>query len=151
MSDHIKTSEQREEERRAGALDSTKDQALSKDSLHATSGVRPSSIYSTAAGSTADSALHLSSSSLSSVDSEAGSETSDHTNTTVAEMADTVRGFLNPERPTSTIVSPTSSAPPEDVALQVPAVAGDGSATVSPEATVSLSRKDRRPPKDGLD
>ena len=33
MSDHIKTSEQREEERRAGALDSTKDQALSKDSL----------------------------------------------------------------------------------------------------------------------
>ena len=33
MSDHIKTSEQREEEHRAGALDSTKDQALSKDSL----------------------------------------------------------------------------------------------------------------------
>ena len=33
MSDHIKPSEQREEERRAGALDSTKDQALSKDSL----------------------------------------------------------------------------------------------------------------------
>ena len=33
MSDHIKTSEQGEEERRAGALDSTKDQALSKDSL----------------------------------------------------------------------------------------------------------------------
>ena len=33
MSDHIKTSEQREEERRAGAVDSAKDQALSKDSL----------------------------------------------------------------------------------------------------------------------
>ena len=33
MSDHIKTSEQRKEERRAGAVDSAKDQALSKDSL----------------------------------------------------------------------------------------------------------------------
>ena len=33
MSDYLKTSEQREEERRAGALDSTKDQALSKDNL----------------------------------------------------------------------------------------------------------------------
>ena len=33
MSDHVKTSEQRDEERRAGAADSTKDQALSQDSL----------------------------------------------------------------------------------------------------------------------
>ena len=33
MSDHVKASEQRKEERRAGAVDSTKDQAPSKDSL----------------------------------------------------------------------------------------------------------------------
>jgi hypothetical protein len=33
MSDHVKVSEQRKEERRAGAVDSTKDQAPSKDSL----------------------------------------------------------------------------------------------------------------------
>ena len=113
--------------------------AFDKDRVSASSGTQSSSIYSTVAGSTAESALHLSAGSLSSVDSEAGSETSDRASTTVAEMADAVRGFLTPERHTATIVPPTSSAPPEDVTPQVPAVAGDGSATVTPEAAVSQS------------
>ena len=57
----------------------------------------------------------------------------------MAEIADTVRGLLNPERHLPSIVSPTSSAPPGDVTPQVPAVAGDGSATVSLEEAVSHS------------